>query len=241
MRWNSIYINYSEINYNDIINHDCSLGWQQVSGGAGDHGREDGPTGPADERDQQRDEGDQDVHLGEGLHSAGWAGQKVSFPLIAAILREICSESIWTTKSMLEFGRGEWKQFSHLPLRHPLSGITSTLNWLSCGISLQRGWCGPWFECQNSHFLFFHHVTIYIHNWFTEVLVSSFEHSNTYRDEVDVIRRAFYYRSFNFSFFFTAARFTLLCTLLVYGLTGEVKTLCQNLSGLQPPPPLSTS
>ena len=138
---------------------------------------------------------------------------------------------------MLEFGRGEWKQFSHLPLRHPLSGITSTLNWLSCGISLQRGWCGPWFECQNSHFLFFHHVTIYIHNWFTEVLVSSFEHSNTYRDEVDVIRRAFYYRSFNFSFFFTAARFTLLCTLLVYGLTGEVKTLCQNLSGLQPPPP----
>ena len=54
--------------------------------------------------------------------------------LIAAILREICSESIRTTKSMLEFGRGEWKQFSHLPLRHPLSGITSTLNWLSCGI-----------------------------------------------------------------------------------------------------------
>ena len=159
--------------------------------------------------------------------------------LIAAILREICSESIRTTKSMLEFGRGEWKQFSHLPLRHPLSGITSTLNWLSCGISLQRGWCGPWFECQNSHFLFFHHVTIYIHNWFTEVLVSSFEHSNTYRDEVDVIRRAFYYRSFNFSFFFTASRFTLLCTLLVYGLTGEVKTLCQNLSGLQLP--LSTS
>jgi hypothetical protein len=37
-----------------------------------------------------------------------------------------------------------------------------------------------------------------------------------------VIRRTSYFRSFNFSFFFSASRLILLCTFLVFGLTGEV-------------------
>jgi hypothetical protein len=42
------------------------------------------------------------------------------------------------------------------------------------------------------------------------------------RKEIDVIKKTSYYRSFNFSFFFSASRFILLCTFLVFGLTGEV-------------------
>lgn len=44
------------------------------------------------------------------------------------------------------------------------------------------------------------------------------------KKEIDVIRKTSYFRSFNFSFFFTASRFILLCTFLVFGLTGEVLT-----------------
>ena len=36
------------------------------------------------------------------------------------------------------------------------------------------------------------------------------------------MRNTSYYRAFNFSFFFSASRFILLCTFLVFGFTGEV-------------------
>ena len=41
-------------------------------------------------------------------------------------------------------------------------------------------------------------------------------------EEIGVIRNTSYYRAFNFSFFFSASRFILLCTFLVFGFTGEV-------------------
>jgi len=44
------------------------------------------------------------------------------------------------------------------------------------------------------------------------------------KEEIDVVRNTSYYRAFNFSFFFTASRFILLCTFLVFGFTGEVLT-----------------
>ena len=44
----------------------------------------------------------------------------------------------------------------------------------------------------------------------------------TVREEIDVIRHTSYYRAFNFSFFFTASRFILLSTFLVFGFTGQV-------------------
>ncbi|XP_023331666.1 multidrug resistance-associated protein 4 [Eurytemora carolleeae] len=42
--------------------------------------------------------------------------------------------------------------------------------------------------------------------------------------EIDVIRHTSYYRAFNFSFFFTASRFILLSTFLVFGFTGQILT-----------------
>ena len=42
-------------------------------------------------------------------------------------------------------------------------------------------------------------------------------------EEIGVIRNTSYYRAFNFSFFFSASRFILLCTFLVFGFTGEVR------------------
>ena len=47
-----------------------------------------------------------------------------------------------------------------------------------------------------------------------------------FRDEIDVVKNTSYYRAFNFSFFFSASRFILLCTFLVYGFTGEVGKPC---------------
>ena len=37
------------------------------------------------------------------------------------------------------------------------------------------------------------------------------------REEIDVVRTTNQYRAFNFSFFFSASRFILVCTFLVYG------------------------
>ena len=45
-----------------------------------------------------------------------------------------------------------------------------------------------------------------------------------FREEIDVVRTTNQYRSFNFSFFFSASRFILVCTFLVYGLTSDVLT-----------------
>ena len=45
-----------------------------------------------------------------------------------------------------------------------------------------------------------------------------------FRDEIKVVRNTSFYRAFNFSFFFTASRFILLCTFLVFGFTGEILT-----------------
>ena len=44
-----------------------------------------------------------------------------------------------------------------------------------------------------------------------------------FRDEINVVKKTSYYRAFNFSFFFSASRFILLCTFLVFGFTGEVE------------------
>jgi len=44
------------------------------------------------------------------------------------------------------------------------------------------------------------------------------------KEEIDVVRKTSYFRAFNFSFFFSASRFILLCTFLVFGFTGEVLT-----------------
>ena len=44
-------------------------------------------------------------------------------------------------------------------------------------------------------------------------------------EEIRVIRNTSYYRAFNFSFFFSASRYILLCTFLVFGFTGEVTPL----------------
>jgi len=44
------------------------------------------------------------------------------------------------------------------------------------------------------------------------------------KEEIGVVKKTSYYRAFNFSFFFTASRFILLCTFLVFGFTGEVLT-----------------
>ena len=42
-------------------------------------------------------------------------------------------------------------------------------------------------------------------------------------EEIGVVRNTSYYRAFNFSFFFSASRFILVCTFLVYGfVTGDV-------------------
>ena len=46
----------------------------------------------------------------------------------------------------------------------------------------------------------------------------------SFRNEIDVVRRTCNYRAFNFSFFFTASRFILLCTFLVFGFTGDALT-----------------
>ena len=54
-------------------------------------------------------------------------------------------------------------------------------------------------------------------------------------EEIGVVRNTSYYRAFNFSFFFSASRFILLCTFLVFGFTGEVLNLlvCSLLSFTQ--------
>ena len=49
-------------------------------------------------------------------------------------------------------------------------------------------------------------------------------------EEIGVVRNTSYYRAFNFSFFFSASRFILLCTFLVFGFTGEVLHLFLNSS-----------
>ena len=41
-------------------------------------------------------------------------------------------------------------------------------------------------------------------------------------EEIDVVRNTSYYRAFNFSFFFSASRFILFCTFMVFGFTGQV-------------------
>ena len=46
----------------------------------------------------------------------------------------------------------------------------------------------------------------------------------SFRNETDVVRKTFNFRAFNFSFYFTASKFILLCTFLVFGFTGDVLT-----------------
>ena len=46
----------------------------------------------------------------------------------------------------------------------------------------------------------------------------------SFRKEIDVVRRTCNYRAFNFSFFFTASRFILLCTFAIFGITGDPLT-----------------
>ena len=45
------------------------------------------------------------------------------------------------------------------------------------------------------------------------------------KDEIGIIRNTLYYSAFNYGFFISAARFILLCTFMVLGMTGEVHTL----------------